>query len=118
MATITASFPERFKELVGETPYREIGEMLSISASIVSYYISGKRSPKVQTVAFIANEFGVDPVWLMGYDVPKYKKTPEPEPESLSKDKAELVELINGLSDDEVSVVLSIVRQALALRGK
>lgn len=116
---VTSSFPERFKELIGDTPYRDVGEKLSISASMVSYYLSGKRSPKVQTVAFIANYYGVDPVWLMGYDVPKHKEeTPDVSVEGLNEDRAQLIQIINRMSDNQVRALRAIADQVLSLRDE
>lgn len=116
---IVSTFPERFKELVDDTPYREVGEKLQISASMVSYYLSGKRSPKIQTVAFIADKYHVDPVWLMGYDVPKYKEeAPDVSVEGMSEDRAYLIQVINQMSDDQVRALRAIADQVLSLREK
>ena len=35
-------------------------------------------APKIPTVYMMAEIFGVDPLWLMGYDVPKYKNSGSP----------------------------------------
>jgi len=69
----TSNFPERFGELVGEMTYREVGEKLNISKATVGAYLNGKREPKRPVLLSIAHAYGVDPVWLMGGDVPKYK---------------------------------------------
>ncbi len=66
-------FPIRLKELMDEnnqTIY-SIGELLHLSAPTISRYMNGLMSPKLTAIQILADNFNVDPVWLMGYDVPK-----------------------------------------------
>lgn len=73
----SGTFAARFKELVGDTPYRELSDKLGISKSTISAYLNGTRVPKVSALTAIADAYGVDPMWLMGTDVPKYKHKKE-----------------------------------------
>lgn len=114
----SATFPARFEELIGGEPYRSVAEKLGISKATVGAYLNGTREPKRPVLMSIANYYGVDPVWLMGADVPKYKKSaPAESDESLSEDKRYLVDKIMSLSDEEVRRLRTIVDQVLALRG-
>ena len=113
-----SDFPTRFKELIGDVPYRQIGPELGISPSTISAYLSGRRSPKAPVLASIAHYFNVHPVWLMGADIPKYKEAPVETDEGLSEDRAYLRDRINSMSDDEVRALRAIVDQVLALRVK
>lgn len=112
-----SDFPTRFKELIGDTPYRQIGPELGISPSTVSAYILGKRSPKTPVLGSIARHFNVHPVWLMGADVPKYNETPADEGEGLNEDRAYLTNRIKSLSDDEVRILRGIIDQVLSMRN-
>lgn len=70
------TFAQRFKELAGEATYRELSDKLGISKSTICAYLNGDRVPKVGPLTAIAERYGVDPMWLMGSDVPKYKQAP------------------------------------------
>lgn len=69
------SFAERFKEISDGKTYRELSDMLSISKSTAHAYVTGDRVPKVDALNTIAEKFNVNPMWLMGADVPKYERT-------------------------------------------
>ena len=113
------TFSERFAELVGDTPYRDLEDKLHISKSTISAYILGSRSPKHPVLLSIARVYGVDPLWLMGADVPKHKnETPAETSEGMSEDRAYLSSKIASLSDDDIKALRTIVDQVLSLRGK
>lgn len=111
-----SSFSERFKELIGEETYEKAAERLNISRSTISSYITGARSPKTPVLKNIARAYNVDPVWLLGGDVPKYKEVPA-SGEDLSDAQKQLMSLVATLSDEEASVLHAIADQVLSLRG-
>ena len=113
-----ATFTERFKELIGDTPYRVLSDRLDISKSTISAYVTGERSPKVTVLKSIASSYGVDVLWLMGMDVPKYKETPDVSVEGMNEDRAQLIQIINQMSDDQVRALRAIADQVLSLREK
>ena len=51
----------------------ELCEKTKIPKSAISQYISGAFLPKQDRIFLIAQALNVDPVWLMGYDVPMEK---------------------------------------------
>jgi repressor LexA len=67
-------FPDRLRELMNENneTTRSIADIVHLSHSTISRYLKGKISPKVPTIEKLANHFDVNPVWLLGYNVPKY----------------------------------------------
>lgn len=68
-------FAQRFSEVFNssnETTYT-LGEKLSLSSGTISRYANGLMAPKIPTVYMMGDIFGVNPLWLMGYDVQKYK---------------------------------------------
>ncbi len=68
---VVAEFSERFNELIDGKSYTQVGAEIGVSKQTVSAYINGSRSPKRPTVVAIASQYGVNPLWLMGYDVDK-----------------------------------------------
>ena len=77
--TKVATFKERFYELSGESEktITDLAKELHVSYQTISAWRLGTRSPKEPTIIAIANHFGVDVAWLMGFDVPKNKSTPQ-----------------------------------------
>ena len=69
----------------------ELCEKTKIPKSAISQYISGAFEPKQDRVFLIAQALNVDPVWLMGYDVPMEKKE-EPEMKEKSPGEPPLTE--------------------------
>lgn len=65
-------FAQRLSQLIDttdETTY-SIGDKLGLSPATISRYANAIMKPKVPTVVSIAQIFGVNEAWLMGYDVP------------------------------------------------
>lgn len=76
-----ATVGERLRELMeykNLTIY-DIAEAVSMSGATVSRYINDINKPKDVTIEKISREYGVNPTWLMGYDV-KREFTVELEP--------------------------------------
>lgn len=48
----------------------ELSKTTGISKSALSQYISGRNDPKQDKIFIMANALGVNPLWLMGFDVP------------------------------------------------
>lgn len=69
-------FAKRFSEMLdssSETTY-SIADRLSLTPASISRYANGIMAPKVPTVYMMASIFNVNPLWLMGYDAPKFQK--------------------------------------------
>ena len=77
-------FSARFSELTDGATCRELSAKLGLSRSAIWAYQAGTRMPKVPALEKIAGAYGVDPMWLMGADVPKYPKpaSAAPQPDS------------------------------------
>ena len=71
---IETVFPQRLRELLDEhnMTVTELGAQINVSKQTISKYVNGLCSPKRPNIAAIAKVFGVNPVWLMGYDTDKY----------------------------------------------
>ena len=65
-------FGNRVKQLlkIFKISQRELAEKSSLNDSAISNYIKGKREPNLRQLYQIVENVGVNPAWLMGYDVP------------------------------------------------
>ena len=68
-----STFQERFSQLVDESgkSLLKLSKELHISNQALSTWRTGIRSPKEPTIISVANYFGVNVQWLMGFDVVK-----------------------------------------------
>ena len=68
-----ASFKERLRIALIEADMKPIDLSLrtGVAKSTISYYLSGKTSPKADRVFIFSQVLGVSEAWLLGYDVPK-----------------------------------------------
>lgn len=92
----------------------EICEKTKIPKSALSEYISGAYEPKQDRLFLIAQALEVDPVWLMGFDVPmeKEKKIP-PSELSLTEGEQTMLELFRLVPEDKQKLVLQMIQAAL-----
>lgn len=64
---------ERIKELM--EPFesqQDFADYCGISKFSLSQYVNGSNSPGNVNAARIANAFGINPLWVMGFDVSRY----------------------------------------------
>lgn len=94
----------------------DLCEKTEIPKSAMSQYVSGAFEPKQDRVFLIARALDVDPVWLMGYDVPMEKKE-EPKSEINSPSEPQLTE-----GDREILKVFRLIpeewRQVFLEQGR
>ena len=70
---ILNKFATRFTELIKNSSIEihDLANMLGIkSKSTIYRYMNAEMAPKITTVKYASEIFNVNPVWLMGYDVP------------------------------------------------
>lgn len=71
---ILKNFSERLSSLIKEsgTDINTLASKIGIkSKSTIYRYMNGEMAPKISTIRYLAEIFLVNPIWLMGYDVPK-----------------------------------------------
>ena len=51
----------------------KLAEQIGMSKQAISSYTTGVRVPKRPVIESLAKALGVSPLWLMGYDVPKFE---------------------------------------------
>ena len=92
----------------------ELCEKTKISKSVLSEYISGVYEPKQDRVFILSQALDVDPVWLMGFDVPMEKEDKKiSSGESLTEGEKTVLELFRAIPEDQQPVVLAMIRAAL-----
>ncbi|MCI8397465.1 MAG: helix-turn-helix domain-containing protein [Clostridia bacterium] len=70
---ILEKFAERLFNLVKEhnTDINLLTQAMGLkSTSTIYRYMNAEMSPKLTTVKYLAEFYNINPVWLMGYDVP------------------------------------------------
>lgn len=102
----------------------DLCEKTKIPKSAISQYISGAFEPKQDRIYLISQALNVDPVWLMGYDVPmekieqpEQKKIPLTEQE-LSKGEKLVLELFRQIPEDRQTEALELLRVALRIQQR
>lgn len=84
----------------------DVCEKTGISQSAMSLYLSGSRIPNRDNAEKLGNILCVNPVWLMGFDVPKYMETPE-------KENAMLLLYFAQLSPEQQESVLNLIKSMI-----
>lgn len=93
----------------------ELCEKTKIPKSALSEYISGVYEPKQDRVFILAQALNVDPVWLMGFDVPMEKedKKRSPHEPTLTEGEKLVLELFRQIPVDQQPMVLAMIKAAL-----
>ncbi|MCQ2286498.1 MAG: helix-turn-helix domain-containing protein [Bacteroidales bacterium] len=79
----------------------ELVKKTGISKGSISQYMSGFVKPKQDRLYLIAKALEVDPVWLIGYDVPMV---------SSNQIQKEIDEQLAELSDRQLALLLAFVK--------
>ena len=92
----------------------ELCEKTKIPKSAISQYVSGSFEPKQDRLFLIAQALDVDPVWLMGFDVPMEKeKESSPNEPKLTEGEKILLDLFRRVPEESQQMVLQMIRVAL-----
>lgn len=102
----------------------ELCTRAKISKSTLSEYLKGLYEPKQDKIFMLSQALNVDPVWLMGYDVPMekteqpgQKKSPLTENE-LSEGEKLVLQLFRQIPEDRQPEALDLLRVALRMQKK
>ena len=97
----------------------ELCEKTKIPKSAISQYLSGLFEPKQDRLYIIAQALNVDPVWLMGFDVPMEKaKEKSPSEPSLTEGEELMLELFRQIPKDRQPEALDLLRVALKMQQR
>lgn len=96
---------QRISESLADNRMRpaELSEKTGISKSAISLYISGGRIPNRDKAEILGKALGVSPVWLMGFDAPKYV-------EATVEEKDLLLTYFAQLTPDQQTSVLNLIK--------
>lgn len=95
----------------------ELCEKTKIPKSAISQYLSGLFEPKQDRLYIIAQALNIDPVWLMGFDVPMEKeKEISPSESQLSEGEQLMLELFRKIPEDRQPAALELLRAALKMQ--
>ena len=99
---------------IRELTQTELSKASGVPKSSLSLYLSGAYEPKQDRLYAIAKALDVDPVWLMGYDVPmeRQKKSPSASKE-LTDGERLLLDLFSQVPEESQQMVLDMIRIAL-----
>jgi len=61
----------------------ELCNRTGLQKSALSNYLNGDRDPRQDQISLIADPFGINPAWLMGYDVSMFLEMSATEPTAL-----------------------------------
>ena len=89
----------------------ELCRRVNMPKSSLSQYLSGLFEPKQDRVYDMAMALNVNEAWLMGYDVPMEKQSPEKV--EILKEAEELVSLFLKAPKNKQQLVLQMVRVIL-----
>lgn len=104
----------RFRELRiahGYKTQKELADALFVNQTAVSQWERGATRPTSEMQIKLSKLYNVSIDYLLGNDSEE-KKSPA---ENLSEAKREMIELVDQLSDEQVSKLLQIAKAALAL---
>lgn len=97
----------------------ELCEKTKIPKSAISQYLSGLFEPKQDRLHIIAQALAVDPVWLMGFDVPMEKgKENSPSEPTLTEGEELMLELFRQIPEDRQPEALDLLRVALKMQQR
>ena len=93
----------------------ELCRRTKIATSAMSEYLRGLYDPKQDKIYLMSEALNVDPVWLMGFDVPMEKddKKRSPHEPTLTEGEKQVLELFRAIPEDQQPVVLAMIRAAL-----
>lgn len=94
----------------------ELCRKTKIATSAMSEYLKGLYDPKQDKVYIMAQALSVDPVWLMGFDVPMEQDNEKisPSEDGLTEGERQVLELFRQIPEDQQPVVLAMIRAALS----
>ena len=102
-----AEFKDRLQEALTLRGLRpaDLSKKTDIPKSMVSYYLSGKTTPKTDRLYLIAQELNVNATWLLGFDAPVERPKDQ-------KNNDALIDVVKKLRNDPefFDVVQSLAR--------
>lgn len=96
----------------------ELCTRTKIPKSSMSLYLSGAYEPKQDRLYIIAEVLDIDPVWLMGYDVPMEKTTVAETDNSIGESKKQLIDFAKNCTEEQAEQFLKVLEAMKGFSGK
>ena len=112
---------ERLQELLNifQITQSELAKRLDAPKSSISMYIADKREMRQNRLKQIADMFGVNEAWIMGYDVPMKKDIPTIETDLIiTDDERHLIEMYRYLDGHAQQSVTDMIKHLYAYAKK
>lgn len=93
----------------------EFAELFSLSRSVVSMYISGKSTPRLDTVVEICNHFNISIDDFVTRDLSVLPKTEDDV--VVNEDECKICALYENMIKDKERIINALERENAALRG-
>lgn len=91
----------------------ELCTLAKIPKGSLSLYVNDAYEPKQDRLYVMAEILDVDPVWLMGYDVPMEREKKTPEKLQLSEGEEMLLDLFRRVPVESQPMVLDLIKAVL-----
>lgn len=105
-----ATFGDRLKEAlkVNNMTQSKLSEISGINTSTISEYIKGKYDPSRSRIFEFSEILKVNPVWLMGFDIPAREEAPKKSTRLTTFEKKQLLEKIKKKYKEKNKNVVAI----------
>ena len=109
------TFSQRLQEIMDIRNWKaiDLAKRTNLSEATVSQYRSGYAKPKDDKLIMIANALDVNPVWLMGLNVPMELN---PVKGDLTYEEKELIRMFRNISDDQKVMIMGALRTAYEMK--
>lgn len=106
---------ERLKEFmkIYNLKQADIIEKTGISSSCLSSYVNGTRQPKSDKIGLIADAYGVNISWLMGFDTSMIEKNVDiPNKQNISE-HIEIINMYDKLNAEQKKLVYDMMKNMI-----
>lgn len=116
----TSNTSERLKEAmrIANMKQTDLARATGLGKGGISNYVIGRYEPKSNIISILAEALNVDPVWLMGYDVPMERKQSSPDKQELTEGEKLVLELFRKIPEDRQPEALELLQVALKMQKK
>ena len=92
----------------------DLCNLAKVPKSSLSLYLSGAYEPRQDRLTKMASVLGVSETWLMGYDVPMERATPEaPAKVALAEHEQVIIDLLRRVPEDKQEMIIQVIQTVL-----
>ena len=106
---------QRIKQIIDEYcngSQQEFSSRTGVAKASISQYVNGKNVPSNLTAKKLCSPFGINPAWLMGFDVPMRDEQPETTGYYFDEETAQMAQEL--FENKDLRVLFSAARTAKA----